>query len=568
MYILGISCYYHDASASLIRDGRVVAAAAQERFSQKKHDASFPHDAIAFCLAQENISFDDVDHVAFYEKPLLKLERVISQFMDAFPRSFSSFLHSMPSWINEKTRIIRKIRKLGYQKDIFFIEHHLSHASSFLMSPFDEAAILSVDGVGEWSTTVCAHGKNNSIEMIKELPFPHSLGLFYSAMTAFLGFSVNNSEYKVMGLGAYGEQDKNKNRFYRRLKKVIDMKKDGSFHLDTSYFSFYRTRRMFTKRLISLLRISPREKDALLTKKHEDLAAATQMIYEDALFALLDELARVSSSRNLVLTGGCALNSVANGKIISHTPFKEVWIQPDPGDGGASLGAASYAYHALLKKKRADSLADPFLGPSFSSDEVKRFLEDNQIRYQKFDLQELPSIAAKLIFENNIVGWFQGRMEWGPRALGARSILANPLNKKMSSLLNKRIKKRESFRPFAPMCLKDEVDDYFDLKKDSLLAPFMLTVCQVKQKWRETLPSVVHVDGSARVQTVTKDNSLCYSLLKEFKKLSGVPIIINTSFNVRGDPIVCSLDDAIKSMKKTDLDYLFLENYLIRGEDL
>ncbi|HIH24086.1 TPA: hypothetical protein HA251_03570, partial [Candidatus Woesearchaeota archaeon] len=421
MYILGIGCYYHDSSASLLKDGKIVAAAQEERFTRKKHDSSFPINAIKWCLESQGITVDDLEYVTFYEKPFLKFERLLSQHIEAFPRSLKTFLHSTPSWINEKLRVTSAIKKrLKYKGDILYIEHHLAHAAAtFLLSPFKEAAIVTVDGVGEWSTTTVGVGKDNDIHLIKHIEFPHSLGLLYSAITAYLGFSVNNSEYKVMGLAPYGKMDRKKNEYYKRLLKVIDLKDDGSYHLDMSYFVYHHADRMPSKKLCALLEGPVRTPETQLTQRHKDIAAAVQLVYEDAMIKILRHAHEITSCKDVVLSGGCGLNSVFNGKILRTTPFTGIWIQPDAGDGGTSMGAAAYAYHTLLGKRRTSPFTDAYTGPKFSADEIERFLKKNRIRYTKLKSgQEVVKTAARLIHNDNVIGWFMEGMEWGPRALG------------------------------------------------------------------------------------------------------------------------------------------------------
>tara|TARA_Y100000310_G_scaffold313699_1_gene362366 strand:+ start:2433 stop:4193 length:1761 start_codon:yes stop_codon:yes gene_type:complete len=572
MYILGISCYYHDSSAALLKDGIIVAAAQEERFTRKKHDTSFPINAIRYCLKSQNITISDIKYIGFYEKPLLKFERVLSQHLEMFPKSFKTFLSSVPSWINEKLRVIRAIRKkIKYNGDVLFIEHHLAHAaSSFLVSPFKEAAILTVDGVGEWTTTAYGAGKDNNIELIKEIKFPSSIGLLYSTITAYLGFSVNNSEYKVMGLSPYGNMDKNTNEYYKRLKQVIDIKEDGSFRFDMGYFVFHYANKMPSRKLCKLLDGPIRNPESEVTQRHKDVAAALQMITEDVLTKSLNHIYKVIKCDNIVLAGGVALNSVYNGKILRNTGFKKIWIQPDPGDGGTSMGAASYIYHAILNNKRNYIFRNAYLGPEFSKEEIKSFLDKNKIKYSEFkDENDLVKTTAKLIYDNNVVGWFHLGMEWGPRALGARSILSNPCSPEMQDILNQKVKHREKFRPFAPVVCEDDALKYFEC---DVPVPeptdFMLMVYPIKKEWHKKIPAVTHVDGSGRLQTIRRDqNHLYYDLIKEFGRLSGTPILINTSFNIRGEPIVCTPYDAYKCMMGTGIDYLVIDEFLIKRED-
>ena len=572
MYVLGISCFYHDASAALLKDGVIVAAAEEERFSRKKHDTSFPEKAIKFCLEHEGISIDEIDYIGFYEKPFLKFERLLYQHIENFPFSMKTFLSSLPSWINEKLRVPRIVKnKLKYKGDVFFVEHHMAHAaSSFLVSPFKEAAILTVDGVGEWTTTAYGFGKENKIKLLKDIRFPHSLGLLYSTITAYLGFSVNNSEYKVMGLSPYGNMDRNTNAFYRRLKKVIDVKEDGSFRLNMKYFVFDYKDRMPSKKLCELLLGPIRKPESVLNKRHKDIAAALQMVTEDVLTKILCHVHSVTKCENVVLGGGVALNSVYNGKILRNTPFKKIWIQPNASDGGTSIGAASYVYHSILENKRNFVMDNAYLGPAYDDSFIQNFLDENKIVYTKFkDYKDLVKKTAKLIYVNNVIGWFQGRMEWGPRALGSRSILSNATNVKMQEILNLKVKHREKFRPFAPVVCEDDALKYFDCD-NPIPEPtdYMLMVYPIKEKWHSKIPAVTHVDGSGRLQTIRrKQNQNYYDLIKEFGKLSGIPILVNTSFNIRGEPIVCSPYDAYKCMMGTGIDYLVIGSFLVRRED-
>ena len=561
--ILGISCFYHDSAACLIKDGIVVAAAEEERFTRKKHDTSFPINAISYCLKEGDITSRQINYVAFYEKPLLKFERLLSQHIEMFPRSFWSFYKALPSWLNEKLRVPTIIRKkLKYSGDTLFIEHHLAHAAScFLVSPFEEAAILTVDGVGEWATASYGYGKGNDITLLKELRFPHSIGLLYSAVTTHLGMKANSHEYKIMGLAPYG-----KPIYYENFKKVVDVKEDGSIEFDMSYFDFHYKLRMPSKKFEK--EFGPiRKPHEEVTQKHKDIAASLQKITEEIIFKMLNHLHKETSMTNLCMAGGVALNSVANGKITKNTPFKKVLIQPAASDAGTSLGAAAYAYNTILGHKRKYAMKSAYLGPSFSTEYIQNFLDKNKIAYKKFkNDQAITKLTANLIYNNNVIGWFQGRMEWGPRALGSRSILSNAANPKMKDILNLKVKHRESFRPFAPVISKEDVHDYFDIDKDE--EPFMLFVYPFKEKVRHLVPSVVHVDGSGRLQTTSKEeNPLYYGVIKEFEKLSGVPILVNTSFNIRGEPIVCTPEDAYRCMMGTGIDYLVMDKFLIKRDD-
>ena len=572
IYVLGISCFYHDAAAAILKDGVVVAAAEEERFTRKKHDNSFPIHAIEYCLKSQNITINQVRYVGFYEKPFLKFERILSQHLETFPRSLKTFLQAMPSWINEKLCLPKLIRKkLKYDGEIFFIQHHLAHAaSSFLVSPFKKAAILTVDGVGEWATTTYGIGEENDIHLIKEISFPSSIGLLYSTITTYLGFSANSGEYKAMGLSPYGEMDKTKNKYYEKLRQVIDIKDDGSYRLDMQYFIFHHKDRMPAKRLCKLLDGPIKKPEEEMTQRHKDIAAALQLITEEAMTAMLNYLHKVTKCENIVLGGGVALNSIYNGKVLRNTPFKKIWIQPNASDGGNSIGVAAYIYYTILKNKRDYVLKTAYLGPEYSSEYIQNFLEKNNISYTTCASEkELIQTTAKFIQNNNVIGWFQGRMEWGPRALGARSILSNATNPKMQEILNVKVKHREKFRPFAPAVCADDATKYFDCDKP-IPEPtdFMLMVYPIKKEWHHVIPAVTHVDGSGRLQTIRREqNKKYYDLIKEVGKLVKVPIIINTSFNIRGEPIVCTPYDAYKCMMGTGIDYLIMDKYIIRRED-
>ncbi len=573
MYILGLSCFYHDSAAALLKDGKIVAAAQEERFTRKKHDTSFPKNAVEYCLKSQNITIENVSYIGFYEKPLLKFERLLHQHLETFPKSYKAFLASLPNWFNEKLRVVKIIKKkLKYKGDILFIEHHMAHAaSSFLPSPFDKAAILTVDGVGEWTTTAYGVGNKEKINLIKEITFPSSIGLLYSTITSYLGFSVNNSEYKVMGLSAYGDMNKKTNPYYLRLMSLIDLKEDGSYRFDMSYFNYHFSRdRMLSKKLCKLLDGPIRKPKEEINQRHKDIAAALQLITEEILTKILNHVYEETGCKNLAISGGVALNSVYNGKILKNTGFKNLWIQPDPGDGGTSIGAALYVYNIILDKKRIYNFNNPYLGPNFSNDEIKNFLDTNKINYKTFlSEKELIDKTAKLIYENKVVGFFQEGMEWGPRALGARSILSNPCNIEMQNILNLKVKHREKFRPFAPAVCAEDAPKYFECDFP-LQEPtdYMLMVYPIKKEWHKEIPAVTHADGSGRLQTVKKtQNPLYYRLIKEFGRLSGIPILINTSFNIRGEPIVCTPYDAYRCMMGTGIDCIVMGNFLINRKD-
>ncbi len=572
MYVLGISCYYHDSSAALLKDGAIIAAAEEERFTRKKHDNSFPINAINFCLKHAGITIKDVAYVGFYEKPLLKFERLFSQHIQTFPRSFKTFLSSTPGWLNERLRVLSTIRKkLKYKGDVLFVEHHLAHAASaFLVSPFQKAAILTVDGVGEWSTTTYGIGEGNEIHLMKEIKFPTSIGLLYSTITAYLGFSVNNSEYKVMGLAPYGNMNPETNDYYKKLLTAIDVKEDGSYRFNMDYFVYHWGDRMPSQKLCDLLGGPARKPEEKVTKKHEDIAAAVQLVLEHIMTKMLNHVHKETQCDAIVLAGGCALNSVYNGKILRRTPFKQIWIQPNATDGGTSIGAASYIYNTILSHKRDYVMNNAYLGPGYDDAEIKKFLDDNQISYTQFkDEAELVKTSVDLILKDKVIGWFQGRMEWGPRALGSRSILSNPCNPRMKEILNLKVKHREKFRPFAPVVCEDDAMTYFDCD-NPIPEPtdYMLMVYPIRPEYHEKIPAVTHVDGSGRLQTVRRfQNPLYYDLIKEFGKRTGIPIMINTSFNIRGEPIVCTPYDAYKCMMGTGIDVLVMGKFLIKRDD-
>jgi carbamoyltransferase len=577
MRILGISCHYHDAAATLLEDGVVTAAAEEERFTRIKHDPSFPGEAIDFCLRHAGIGIGDVDAVAFYEKPLVKFERLLTQHAGHFPRSLKTFRMAMPSWLGEKLHVRKMIRKqTGYDGDVFFMEHHLSHAAgAFYPSPFEEAAVLTVDGVGEWTTAAMGVGRGARLDLTHEIRFPHSIGLLYSTITAYLGFSVNNSEYKVMGLSAYGEKDPARNPYHAKLRRVIDLKPDGSFRLDMKYFTYEYADRMPSRALCDLLGGPVRHPDAPVTERHHDIAAAVQIITEEAMIAMLRHLRARTGLDNVVLSGGVALNSVSNGKILSKTDFKDIWIQPAAGDAGSSMGAALYLHHALNGAPRnpvSGSLHTARLGPEFSSAQIETFLREKGVAHHHFAARDaLLAETARLIHEGRVVGWFQGRMEWGPRALGGRSILANPGDPGMRDTLNLKVKHREAFRPFAPSVCAEDASTYFACDEPlPLPADFMLMVYPVRPEWRAKLPAVTHVDGTGRLQTVRREaDPLYHGLIKAVGALTGIPMVVNTSFNIRGEPVVCAPEEAYRCMMGTGIDCLVMGDFLIwRHENL
>lgn len=565
MYTLGISCYYHDSAAALLKDGRIIAAVEEERFSRKKFDDGFPKLAIEWCLKEANITSDQINSIAFYDKPVLKFERLLDNYIAVAPRGLFSFLDVIPKWIHKRLWIKNEIKNnlKGFKGQIIFPEHHISHAAyAFFTSPFDEAAILTIDGVGEWTTTSFGMAKNNDIQLTNDIRWPHSLGLFYSAFTYFLGFQVNEGEYKLMGLSSYG-----KPTYYDLiLNELIDVKEDGSIHLNMKYFAFTYDKVMTNQKFSDLFGIPPRKKNDKVEKIHYDIGASAQKILEDILLKMVNHVYKKTCMKNLCLGGGVALNGVANHRILNEGPFERVYIPPSPGDAGSAVGAAKYLYHIYHKQNRVidknhgrSIQENVYIGPSYSNDDIKLFLDSNNIPYQLFEEQSLLEKTAHLISNGYVVGWYQGRMEWGPRALGNRSILADPRNSKMKDVLNEKIKHRESFRPFAPSVLEEHVSDYFDIKSPS---PYMLFVAKVKQP--EKIPAVTHVDGTGRLQTVSIDsNPLYYNLIKEFYNITGVPVVINTSMNVMGEPIVNTPQEAYNMLVKTDMDYLVMGNYLL-----
>ena len=559
IYILGISAFYHDSAAVLTKDGKVIAAAEEERFSRVKHDNSFPFNAINYCLREAKIKINDISYIAFYEKPLVKFERILQTFVETYPFSYIPFWLSIPDWITNKIAIKSIIRKnLGYKRKIVFIPHHESHAASaFFPSPFRKAAILTIDGVGEWKTVGLYFGIKNRIIPLKELNFPNSLGLLYSTFTAFLGFKVNEDEWKVMGLAAYG-----KPKYYERFKRMIRInEEDGSFSLDMKYFGFRESFKMW-KREAEKLFGKPRKPGEKIKRRHADIAASLQKITEEVYLKILRHLYNITKTKNLCIAGGVALNAVANGKIYFETPFKRVFIQGAAGDNGAALGSALFVYNYLLNKKRNFIQKHLYFGPRYSNEYIEKFLKSVKAKYEFLDDEELVIKVAKLLLKNKVIGWFRGRMEFGPRALGARSILANPKPKWMKDRVNE-IKRRESFRPFAGSILQEKVHEYFYVPEKNHYSPFMIFTFKAKEEKIPKMRAIVHVDGTCRIQTVNKDNGLYYRLIKEFYRQSKIPIILNTSFNLRGEPIVCKPEEAYVDFLKTNMDHLVLENYLI-----
>ncbi len=584
--ILGISCFYHDAAASLIIDGKIIAAAQEERFTRKKHDEQFPINAINYCLREANISLKNIDIVAFYDKPFTKFERIVETHIASAPRGLKSFINVMPVWLKQKLWVEKEIEKKlpEFKGKIVYSEHHESHAASaFFPSPFEEAAVLIVDGVGEWATTSIWHGSGASLKKVEEIHFPHSLGLLYSAFTYYLGFKINSGEYKVMGLAPYGKP------IYRDViyKNLIEVKKDASFRLNLEFFDFLVGFKMTNNKFSNLFNLPPRKPESPLDQKHMDIAASLQKVTEEIMVGLAKHAREVTGSKNLCLAGGVALNCVANGKIWETKEFNKIWIQPASGDAGGSLGASYVAWHSFLNKKRVvnkeDSQYGSLLGPSYANDYISTWLDNENIPHKKLKSEEKAEVVAKILSEGNVIGYFDGRMEFGPRSLGARSILADPRNKEMQSKLNLKIKFRESFRPFAPAVLAEKTEDWFEISTES---PYMLLTTDVKQnkriensnegkfgiEWlkipKSEIPAVTHVDYSARVQTVDKkQNPSFYEILNAFYKLTNCPVLVNTSFNVRGEPIVESPEDAYRCFMRTDMDYLVIGPYLIAKKD-
>jgi len=593
--ILGISAFYHDSAAALIIDGKIISAAQEERFSRKKHDPRYPYNAIQFVLNYSNLKLNEIDYIVFFEKPFLKFERLLETYLAFAPKGFASFSMSMPIWLREKLFQKKFLFDQLKQHDknfkdinkIHFSEHHYSHAgSAFYPSPFKEAIILTLDGVGEWATTTVAVGKENKINMLKEIHFPHSIGLLYSAFTYYTGFKVNSGEYKVMGLAPYGEP-KYKDLI---LKKLIDLKDDGSFRLNMKYFNYATGLTMTNEKFSKLFGEKVRDPNKeLLTQFHMDIAASIQAVTEEIVIRLTTSISKETKIKNLCMAGGVALNCVANGKILKKNIFENIWLQPAAGDAGGSLGAAlAFWYQELGNKRRVattgDDMKGSYLGPSFTENEIENTLKNLGAQYEKQDEENLITSIANELKNEKTVGWFQGRMEFGPRALGARSIIADPRSDKMQKELNLKVKFRESFRPFAPSVLREDVNDWFDINTDS---PYMLLVAGIKKNIqipmsekdqklfgieklnikRSTIPAVTHVDYSARIQTVHQEtNQKYYKLLKKFKELTGCSLLVNTSFNVRGEPIVCSIEDSFRCFMGTNLDILVCENFILYKE--
>jgi len=583
-YVLGLSAFYHDSAACLLRDGAIVAAAQEERFTRKKGDAAFPRRAVDYCLGTAGLSAADLDFVGFYDKPLLKFERILDTYLAVAPRGFSSFLKAGPLWIKEKLFIDRELRReLGYEGELLYAEHHESHAASaFFPSPFEEAAILTMDGVGEWATASMGVGKGSDFELLGELHWPDSLGLLYSAFTYYTGFKVNSGEYKVMGLAPYGAP-KYVDLIYREL---MDLRADGSFTLNQKYFDYLGGLTMTSPAFHELFGGPPRVPETRLTQKEMDLARSVQEVCEEVMLRMARTAHRETGLENLCLAGGVALNCVGNGRILREGPFKRLWIQPASGDAGGALGIAQLIWHRHLGRPRSvtrgrDEMNGAYLGPEFAEVEIQGFLEREGISYERLDQDVLVRRVAELLADEKVIGWFDGRMEFGPRALGARSILGDPRSPRMQAQMNLKIKFREGFRPFAPSVLRERADDYFELDCDS---PYMLLVAPVRKGrripmtdeqrnlWgidqlnvpRSDIPAVTHIDYSARIQTVSQDtNPRYHALLKAFEELTGCGVVVNTSFNVRGEPIVCTPEDAYRCFRRTHIDYLVLGPFLV-----
>ena len=595
MRVLGISAFYHDSAAALIEDGRLVGAVQEERFTRKKHDSAFPQNAVQFCLDRAGIKMADVDYVAFYDKPFLKFERLLETYLAYAPRGFTSFRMAMPLWLKEKLfqkTLLRDEMKrwepdFDWQKRLLFGEHHQSHAASaFFPSPFEEAAVLTMDGVGEWATTSLGYGRGNSLEMLKELHFPHSLGLLYSAFTYYTGFKVNSGEYKVMGLAPYGEP-----RFKDLiLDKIVDLKEDGTFRLDQTYFDYCTGLRMTNDKFADVFGIKTRKPEEELTQVHMDLAASVQAVTEEIVLRLGRSVRKETGARNICLAGGVALNCVANGKLLRENLFDNIWVQPAAGDAGGAVGAAFAAYHGFMGQPRKlnghmDGMAGSYLGPEYTDDEIAARLTAAKARFTRLDRAQMIDQTAQALADSKAVGWMQGRMEFGPRSLGARSILGDARSPSMQKTLNLKVKYRESFRPFAPAVLREDLGKYFDIKTDS---PYMLMVAPVNEDRRRAMtaaeealfgidklnvprsdiPAVTHVDYSARIQTVHREtNPAFHDLLKSFKAKTGCSVLVNTSFNVRGEPIVCTPEDAFRCFMGSEIEVLVVGNCLLRKED-
>jgi carbamoyltransferase len=583
--ILGLSAYYHDSAAALVVDGRIVAAAQEERFTRKKHDPGFPTKAVEFCLSKANLSIEQIQYVVFYDKPLLKFDRLIETYLAFAPSGFASFRKAIPVWVKEKLFQERELRtglEGKYKRRFLYAVHHISHAASaFFPSPFEDAAVLTLDGVGEWSTATLGHGRGNKLTLTHELRFPHSLGLLYSAFTYFCGFKVNSGEYKLMGLAPYGEP-----RYVDQVLKVVDVKEDGSIWMDQSYFNYCQGLTMTSKKFDDLFGGPPRRAEAPITEREMDIAASIQKVTEDAMLKAAQHVHKLTGSRNLCLAGGVALNCVGNGRILREGPFEDIWIQPAAGDAGGALGAALYVWHQLLDRPRApqphDEMHGSLLGPEFAARDIRAFLDGAGAKYIEYpDDRSLNEAVADLMAREMVIGYFAGRMEFGPRALGARSIIGDARSASLQATMNVKIKFRESFRPFAPVVLRERVSDYFEMAPNTD-SPYMLLVAPVRDErrrkingeqprgldklkaLRSEIPAVTHVDYSARVQTVDRErHGRFYDLVKTFEQKTGCPVIINTSFNIRGEPIVCTPEQAHRCFMSTNMDALVVERFVL-----
>ena len=587
MNILGISCFYHDSASCLLRDGRMLAAAQEERFTRKKHDPRFPVNAVAYCLKEGNILVQDLDYVVFYDKPIVTFERLLLSYLSVAPKGLRSWLEAMPIWLGRKLHVPKVIQQeIGYDKDVLFTEHHEAHAASaFYPSPFEEAAILTVDGVGEWATASYGFGRANQISLLKELHFPNSLGLLYSAFTYFTGFRVNSGEYKLMGLAPYGTPR------YKDLilSEMVDLKEDGSIRLNLGYFDFLGGLRMTNRRFAKLFGGPPRKPESDITQREMDLASSIQAVTEEVILRMARHVYGETGLKNLCLAGGVALNCVANGRLLRESDFEKIWIQPAAGDAGGAVGAALSVWHSYLGNSRPDpgitrNRWTPYLGPAFSNNTVKAFLKSGGYPFSELGSENRAGTIASMIAGGKIVGYMAGRMEFGPRALGARSILGDARSEDIQRVMNVKIKYRESFRPFAPSVLEEKADSYFELKSSS---PYMLLTASVKKERqlpqsrgtgipmlerlkvkRSDIPAVTHLDYSARIHTVSAiDKPDYYHLISEVDKLTGCPVIVNTSFNVRGEPIVCTPEDAYRCFMRTEMDVLIMENCILLKED-
>ncbi len=562
MHILGISCFYHDAAACLVSEGRIVAAASEEAFTRKKHDSRLPVDATRYVLGEAGLKASDLSAIIYYDKPIRKLDRSLRTFIDTFPRGLGAFIRKMPHLAGVQLRLPSELKKgLGYEGPVLYSEHHLSHAASaFYCSGWEEAAILTVDGVGEWASSSWGVGRGNKISLTGETRFPHSLGLLYSAITLYLGFKVNSAEYKVMGLAPYGEP-----AYVDQIRKLIHVAPDGTFRLDMRYFAFDRGERMYNAELEKLFGRPGRPiEEGELEQFHKDVARSLQVVVDDVMVRLATTVVKETGAKKLCLAGGVALNCVANGEILRRAPVEDIYVQPSAGDAGGAMGAALVAWNGLLEKPRLPRLESVYLGPGYDEAVVKAALDAAGAVYRRYERAELLSESVELLTSGKVVGWFQGRMEWGPRALGHRSILGDPRHPEMRDIINMKIKMREGFRPFAPAVLEDQVSEWFQLDRPS---PYMLLVAPVRED-KPPLPSITHVDKSARIQTINRaQDALYYDLIQAFGEKTGVPVLINTSMNVRGEPMVCSPEDGWRCFMRTEMDVLVIGPFILRKED-